>query len=341
MTTPPAKVALVTGAPGFLGSHIVRQLVEAGTRVRAMALPDEPLDELEGLDVELVRGNVLSPDDARRAVEGVDTVFHAAAIYETFFGPVGNEPGTGPGPMYAVNLRGTFNVLEACRRQGVDKVVYTASIVAIGRPAPSKTADEDTLYADWDIDFAYGRSKHLSMWTALDFAAWGLDVRVVCPGLVIGPGDRRPTPSGRLILGIAQGKAPGYTDGGASYVDVRDAAAGHLAAATAGQAGRVYLVTAHNLTNRELIATVARVAGRSLRPRRIPTTIARLYVNAMAKRAARRNKRPDIAPIFFEYGLRECFYDNTRAVEELGMQFRPFETSVTDALDDFRGRGWL
>lgn len=335
MTQPPrpATHALVTGAPGFLGSRITRQLLDAGVRVRAMAMHDEPLDELDGLDVEVVRADVLRKEEVERAVEGVDTVFHAAAIYESW--------APDPGPMYRVNLRGTFNVLEAARRAGVDKVVYTASIVAVGRPPEGEIADEDSPYHDWDLDFAYGRSKHLSMLIAQDFATWGLDVRIVCPGIVVGPGDRRPTPSGRLILGIAQGKTPGYADGGASYVDVRDAAAGHLATATHGRPGEAYLVTAHNLSNRQLIETVSKLAGRRGRSRRIPTTMARTYIRMLEKIAVRRGRRPDITRLFFEYGLREAFYDNAKARQELNLRFRPFEETVEDALDDFRRRGWL
>lgn len=331
--TRPAEHALVTGAPGFLGSHITGQLRAAGVRVRAMAMADEPLDGIAGLDVEVVRGDVLHREDVERAVDGVDTVFHAAAIYESW--------APDPGPMYRVNLSGTFNVLEAARRAGVDKVIHTASIVAIGRPHVGEVADEDTRYRDWDLDFAYGRSKHLSMLIAQDFATWGLDVRIVCPGIIVGPGDRRPTPSGRLVLGIARGKTPGYADGGASYVDVRDAAAGHLAAAVRGRAGDRYLVTAHNLSNRDLVATVARTAGRPVRAIRIPTPVARSYIRVLEAFAERRGDRPDLTRTFFDYGLREAFYDNAKARQELQLRFRPFEETVRDALEDFRRRGWL
>jgi dihydroflavonol-4-reductase len=335
MTQPtrPAEHALVTGAPGFLGSQITRQLTLAGVRVRALALPDEPLDEIDDLDVEVMRGDVLDREAMERAVDGVDTVFHTAAIYESW--------APDPGPMYRVNLGGTFNVLEAARRGGVNKVVYTASMVALGRPPEGEIADETVVYRDWDLDFAYGRSKHLSMLVAKDFAAWGLDVRIVCPGVVVGPGDRRPTPSGRLILGIAQGKTPGHADGGASYVDVRDAAAGHLAAALHGKPGETYLVTAHNLTNQQLIETVNGVVGRRWRSRRIPTALARSYISLLEGVAVRRGKRPDLTRMFFEYGLREAFYDNAKARHDLGLAFRPFDETVRDALDDFRRRGWL
>jgi dihydroflavonol-4-reductase len=296
-----------------------------------MALPDEPLDNLEGLDVEVIRGNVLSVDDAKRVTEGIDTVYHAAAIYESW--------APDPGPMYRVNLQGTFNILEAARRAEVHRVVYTASVAALGRPAPGQLGDEDTPYEAWDIDFPYSRSKYLSMLLAQEFAAWGLDVRIVCPGVVIGPGDRAPTPSGRLILAVAKGKAPGYSAGGISYVDVRDAAAGHLAAARLGQPGETYVVGGHNLDNKAFLTAVGRICGHRLRPRKVPMALARAWATALEQLAVRRGKKPELTRVFLDYASRECFFDSGKAKRELGVSFRPFEDTVRDAVADFRRRG--
>ncbi|HET6584447.1 MAG TPA: SDR family NAD(P)-dependent oxidoreductase, partial [Nannocystaceae bacterium] len=148
------RTALVTGAPGFLGSHIAAQLLDAGVHVRALALPDEPLTNLAGKDVEIVRGDVRSAADCRRAVAGVDTVFHAAAMYSAWV--------RDPEAMYRVNVGGTFHVLEAARRAGVGKTIVTASVVALGRPVPGSIGDERTAYDGWELDFPYGRSKHLA-----------------------------------------------------------------------------------------------------------------------------------------------------------------------------------
>lgn len=325
--------ALVTGAPGFVGAHIVRILIDRGVKVRALARPGEALENLEGLDVEIVRGDVRDPTGMTSAVAGIDTVFHAAAIYEAYT--------LDPGRMYDVNMQGTFHVLEACRRAAVQKVVYTASIAALGRPPKGERADERTDYEAWDIDFAYSRSKYFSKRIAEDFAAWGLDVRIVCPGIVFGPGDRTPTPSGRLVLTLAAGKAPGYSDGGASYVDVRDAALGHVLAAERGKAGEAYIVSGHNLSNRDFLDVVCRVVGLRRRSVRIPVALARAYVRAREAVAARRGQIPDIASEFFEYGIRECFYDNGKAVRELGMRFRPIDDTIRDAVAWFRAEGML
>jgi dihydroflavonol-4-reductase len=325
--------ALVTGAPGFLGAHIVRLLVERGVKVRALARQGEPLDNLRGLDVEVVRGDVRDASRMKDATKKVDTVFHAAAIYEAYT--------RDPGRMYDVNLQGTFHVLEAARRNEVKTVVYTASIAALGRPEPGQLADESHDYEAWDLDFAYSRSKYFSKRIAEDFAAWGLDVRIVCPGIVLGPGDRSPTPSGRLILSLAAGKAPGYTDGGASYVDVRDAALGHLLAAEKGKPGGTWIVTGHNLSNRDFLDVVCRACGLRRRSVKIPATLARAYVRARELHAHKRDLVPDLASAFFEYGLRECYYDNAKATRELGMRFRAIDDTVRDAVDWFRAEKML
>jgi dihydroflavonol-4-reductase len=326
--------ALVTGGCGFLGSSIVRAVLDRGDRVRILALPGEATDNVEGLDVEIVRGDVMSPDDARRAVAGMDVVYHAAAIYKAWM--------PDPTRMYEVNLRGTFHMLEAARAAGVKKVIYTASIVSLGRPKNGATGDESSAYEAWDIDFAYGRSKYLSRLIAEDFAAWGLDVRVVCPGVVLGPRDIAPTPSGQLIINTLRGNAPPvYTDGGASYVDVRDAAEAHVLAAEKGRAGERYIATAHNLSNIDFIRAVNRAAGRDKRYIKVPVRVARTLLGAMEAQAKKTGKEPPLTKNFFEYSLRPSFYRNDKATRELGARFRPLEETMGDAIGWFKQRGVL
>ena len=327
--------ALVTGGFGFLGSWIARLLLDEGVAVRVLALPGEPRDNLRGRDVDVLEGDLLDLAVCRRAVDGVDTVFHAAAIYSDW--------APDPTLMYRVNLGGTFNVLEAARRAAVERVVYTASIVSLGRPQPGHLADEDAPYDAWDIDFPYSRSKYHSRELAESFAAWGLDVRVVCPGVVLGPGDLRPTPSGKLILNIAGGLAPpAYFDGGSAYVDVRDAAAVHLLAARRGAPGRRYIAAAHNLSALDLIRAVQAACGaRRRRLLKLPAPVARAVARGYEAQARRTGQPPLFSRDFFEYSLRPGFYDSRRARDELGAAFRPLADTLTDAIADFRARGAL
>src|SRR5262249_44938251 len=159
----------------------------------------------------------------------------------------------------------------------------------------------------------YSRSKLFSMDIALDFARWGMDVRVVCPGIVLGPGDIVPTPSGKLIVNTLGGGPPFYLEGGGSYVDVRDAAMAHVLAAEKGRAGERYIATAHNLTTLEFLQAVDRAAGRKRRYLKMPVALARRAVIAMEAQAKKSGKEPMLTRNFFEYGLKPCFYSNAKA----------------------------
>lgn len=332
------KNILVTGGAGFLGSTIVKELVsrDPKPRVRVLALPTEPLGNLDGVDVEIVKGNVLSPADVKRAVEGCDTVFHVAAIYKDYM--------PNPAPMYDVALRGTTHVLQACLAAKVERVVYTASIVALGRHDPKASlASETTPYDAWDINFHYSRSKLLSMQLAQDFAAWGLDVRIVCPGVIFGPGDIGPTPSGQLIINSVLEKFGNvYTEGGSSYVDVRDAAHVHVLAAERGKAGEIYAATKHNLDNPAFIDAITRVVGKpKKRLMKVPTGLMRSLLTLGNAVAAKRGEAPLATREFYDYSVVPQFVDNAKSVRELGATYRPIEDTIRDAIADFRKRGLL
>lgn len=328
------KKALVTGGCGFLGRWIVKQLLDDGVAVRVLAAPGESRDNVQGLDVEILEGDVRNVDDVKRAVAGTDTVFHAAAIYLDW--------APDPSRMYDVNLKGTFHVLEASRRAGVERVVYTASIVSVGRARHVALADESTPYECWDLDFPYSRSKLHSRELAEYFAAWDLDVRVVCPGIVLGPNDIRPTPSGGIILASMKTPGPAVVyDGGASYVDVRDAARVHLLAATQGKKGERYLATAHNATNADLVIAIDRVTGRKRRMVKIPVAVARTLARGMEAQAARTGKAPLLSRDFFEFSLVPSFHDNAKSRRELGATYRPLDESIRDAVAWFRERGMV
>lgn len=327
------KKALVTGGLGFLGSSIARVLQKRGVEVRALALPNEPTTNVEDLELEIVRGNVLDADVCKEAVKGVDTVFHVAAIYKDHM--------PDPTPMYVVNQTGTYNVLEAARRADVERTIYTASIVSLGRAPLGTIGDENTKYDAWDIDFSYGRSKYFSRLLAESFAEWGMDVRVVCPGIIFGPGDIGPTPSGKLILETLKGEGPPlYVDGGASYVDVRDCAEAHVLAAEKGKAGERYIATKHNLNNLQLVESIGRVAGRERRYFRVPVPIARAAVSLAEAQAIRKGEEPGLTRTFFEYSLKPSFFNNEKSVKELGAKYRPIEETIRDAIEWFRAHGY-
>jgi dihydroflavonol-4-reductase len=328
------KRALVTGGLGFLGSAIVRELRDRGVSVRALAARGEKRDNLKGIEVEVVEGDVRSPSDCARAVEGQDTVFHCAAIYADW--------APDPTLMYEVNTKGTFHVLEAARRAGVEKVIYTASIVSLGRPPKGTLGDERTAYQTWDLDFPYSRSKYHSRVIAESFAEWGLDVRVVCPGVVFGPNDIRPTPSGMLIVSSIKTPGPATAfEGGMSYVDVRDAARVHVLAAEKGKAGERYIASAHNLDNAQLLRTIDAVTARKRPVVTLPIAMARAIAAGMERVALRTGKPPLLSRDFLEYALQPGYYDNGKSIRELGASYRPIEETIRDAVAYFEETGRL
>ena len=345
---------LVTGGCGFLGSAIVKALVDDGCEnIRVLALPGETTRNIDGLQVEVVRGNVLEQDACIAAVKDITTVFHTAAIYKSFM--------PDPTAMYEVNNRGTFNMMEASRREGVKTVVYTASIVALGRPPEGELGDEDTKYDAWDLKFAYSRAKYHSRKIAEDFGNWGMDVRVVCPGMVFGPGDIGPTPSGKLIVDVLKMKTwaqtpkailqnlrngeadalpPTYVEGGASFVDVRDAARVHVLAVKKGRPNRRYLATAHNLSQADFLQAVNRALSIDRRYLKLPTPIARKMIDVFETQAIKTNTEPPMARSFFEYALKPSFFSNQRSIEELGATYRPIEETIQDAVGYFKEMGY-
>lgn len=329
------KKALVTGGCGFLGSAIVKILLERGVEVRIGALPGEKTTNVDAVidDVEIVRGDVREPDACVDWVSGMDTVFHCAAIYKDY--------APDPTLMYEVNNGGTFNMMEACRREGVRTVVYTASIVSLGRPPHDTLGDENTKYNVWTIDFPYSRSKYHSRNIAEGFARWGLDVRVVCPAVVFGPGDVAPTPSGKLIIETMKGAPPLHVPGGSSWVDVRDAAMVHVLAAEKGKAGERYIASGGDVTNEELLRAILNAAGIQKRLFGVPTAVARAVVGALSAASVKMGKEPQMTPEFFEYSLQPSFFSSEKSQRELGATYRPIDETIRDAIASFRERGMI
>ena len=328
------KKALVTGAAGFIGSNVVRELIQEGVSVRALILPGENLQNLEGLDVERVEGDVLEPESLRKAVKGCDTLFHLAAIYK-FWSP-------DPRPIYEVNIRGGNYMLMAARDAGVEKIVYTSSIGAVGLAPGRETANEDTPFNWFRYKIDYVLTKYISEMNALDMARFGLPVVVVNPAVPMGPFDITPTPSGKMVVDVVNGKFPGYIDAGIMVVDVRDVARGHVLAAKKGRVGEKYILGNRNMTFKELAGEIARAAGVKSRLMKLPKSAMFAYGWA-AERISDRftHKEPVITYAAAQSAAKYCYFENTKAREELGLTFRPFEETLRDSIDWFRKIGMI
>ena len=244
---------LVIGATGFIGSAITRHLVDEGGEVRIAVRPNSDTRGLDDLDVERVGADLRDIDSLRAALRGCDRLFLTAALFSHWARDVD--------AFYEVNVTGTRHALQAALEADVSKIVYTSTNNAIGAYGPNPV-DEEVVFNYWDTGDHYSISKYLGEVEATRFAARGLAVVIVNPTLVVGPGDRRPTSSGQLVLEVAGGKLPVYTQGWVNVVDVDDVAAGHLLAAERGRVGERYLLGGTNLTVKEYFGLIAEAAGR-------------------------------------------------------------------------------
>ncbi len=325
---------LVTGASGFIGSAVVRRLLARGERVRCCVEPGAKLDNLDGLDVEIVTADVNDREAIERALDGCERLFHLAAIYAIWL--------PDPSLMYRVNVEGSKTVLWAAYKAKLEKVVYTSSIAAVGRGQEGAPVDETHQFSqrDWDEGNAYIRSKWLSERDALRFAAEGLPLVVVNPAFPFGERDIAPTPTGGVIVGALKRQVPGYVDSGFNVIDVDDCAEGHVLAAEKGRIGERYILGNDNVTLRDFYQTVARVAGIKIPDRRIPAPLAEGIGWAMEKVADWRKQRPLATYKAAKYAAHTHFFDNSKARRELGLPSTPLEHTIEKAVRWFRTHGY-
>jgi dihydroflavonol-4-reductase len=314
--------ALVTGAAGFIGAHVARALAEGGAGVRAFdrRAPGEPPP-----GAEVITGDVRDAAALRRALEGCDAVFHLAAVYS--FARADADL------MQAVNVEGTRALLDAVARAGhAVRVVHTSSCATCG-PVAGRPATEDDAPPAWELAVPYKRTKVAGERLAAQAAAEGLDVVVVNPTTPVGPGDRRPTPTGKMVADVARGRARAYLAGAAlNVVAVEDVAAGHLLAFERGRSGERYLLGGENLPLREVFAIVAQAAGRPAARIGVPWALA--YGAARAGDAALRliGREPSLL-VVDEVRLARLpmTFDDARARRDLGYTSRPAQQALVAA----------
>jgi dihydroflavonol-4-reductase len=310
---------LVTGGTGFLGTHVVRALAERGDQLRLLVRRGSRLDHLSDLELERAGGDVTDRRAVRRAMEGVERVFHLAGTTSMRRG--------GRDAVFELNVRGTRIVLEEALAAKVRRVVHTSSVAAIGPAKPRSTADESQPFTAGHLGIAYANSKHEAEVEALRLAAHGLPVVIVNPSFVLGPDDPKGT-SMELVRRFLLGRIPAFVDGGLNIVDVRDIARGHLLADEKGEAGERYILAGRNFTLDRLFADFARISGREQQPVKLPGRPMTLAVELMAWAGLPLSVSPDevrSATLWWTYR-------NTKARKELGFAPRPHEETLEDAV---------
>ena len=325
---------LVTGAGGFIGSHVVRELLNRNRSVLAVLAPGESRQNLEGLDVEIVECDVRDADAVNRMFAAdVNVVYHLAAIYAIWL-PRREL-------MYEVNCMGSMNVLWAAYKKGVDKVVYTSSIAAVGHRDDGRPADETTAFNHLGRHNDYVLTKWMSEEEAKTFARNGLPIVFCNPAGPIGPRDKGPTPTGEIILNIVNGKMRFHMGTGFGMVDVEDVALGHILAEEKGRIGERYLLCSENLNTKDLVELVLDVCGVKARIPQIPAAPFIPLGDLMEAWADRTGKKPMLTGDSIRYANHDVFFDHSKAERELGLTFRPVRESVERAVRWFAANGMV
>ena len=326
---------LITGATGFIGNHVTRLCLEKGDDVRVMVMPGEDRTPLAGMDVEFVEGNLLDADSLAQAVQGVEQLYHLAALFAIWT--------KDPDLHYKVNVDGARAMMQAAMVGGVEKIVFTSSIAAIGVVGNGGWATEETAFNSWPWASDYILSKFISHQLVKGLVSEGLPVTMVMPGLPFGPGDRAPTPTGTMILRTLKGQMKNYWDGGVCAVDVRDVAAGHVLAMEKGRIGQSYILANKdgNMTNKKFLGMVGEIAGVPDVAKNEVSGKTMLRVAKMAELWSKLTGRPPITTYKNTlYVLQHGYVDPTRAVQELGLPQTPIETAVADSVQWFRDNGY-
>ncbi|MFI5107898.1 MAG: hopanoid-associated sugar epimerase [Terriglobales bacterium] len=323
----------VTGATGFVGSHVARVLSQQGAELRLLVRAASRTENLEGLRAERVTGDLCDAEALRQGMSGCELVFHVAADYRLW--------APDPREIYRANVEGTRTVLEAARAAGGRRVVHTSSVGTIGFRTNGRPADENSPVALADMIGAYKRSKFMAEQVAMKAACGGLDVVIVNPTTPVGEQDIKPTPTGRVIVDFLKRKFPAYVDTGLNLVDVRECARGHAAAAEKGRRGERYILGGEDLTLKQILDRLAAITGLPSPKVKLPYAVAlaagavdTLFTGVLLGR------EPRVTLDSVRMGRKKMFASSAKAERELGWKVVPVDDALRRAVEWFRAHGY-
>jgi dihydroflavonol-4-reductase len=331
-------LACVTGATGFLGSHVAHVLAEQGAQLRLLVRPASDLRNIQGLDADRVQGDLRDAISIEKALAGCDVVFHVAADYRLWV--------RDPAEMYRSNVEGTRSLLEGARKQGVRRVVYTSSVATMGfSPRYSskngQVADETSPVSVTDMIGHYKRSKFMAEQVAVEAAASGVDVVIVNPTTPIGERDIKPTPTGRIVVDFLKKRFPAYVETGLNLVDATACARGHIQALEKGRSGERYILGGENLTLKQILDRLAAITGLPSPAVKLPYffALATGVVDEMVTgRLLGREPRATIDAV--RMGRKMMFVSSAKAERELGWKSLAVDNALRRSVDWFRGNGY-
>lgn len=326
-------LAFVTGATGFLGSHVARVLSDQGANLRLLVRPSSNPRNLEGLKAETAIGDLRDEASLERAMSGCDAVFHVAADYRLWM--------RDPNEMYRSNVEGTRAILAAARKNAVRRVVYTSSVATIGFRNDGQAADEDSPVSLADMIGHYKRSKFMAEQIAMEAGRSGLHVVTVNPTTPVGEQDVKPTPTGRIVVDFLKRKFPAYVDTGLNLVDVRECAGGHVAALEKGKSGERYILGGENLTLKQILDKLGEITGLPSPRVKLPYFFAfatGVVDELITGRLLRREPRATVDTV--RMGRKKMFASCAKAERELGWKIVPVTDAMRRAVEWFRANGY-
>jgi dihydroflavonol-4-reductase len=324
--------ALVSGATGFLGSAVVRQLLACGWEVRALVRPASDRRNVQQLPVETAIGDLTDGASLDAACGGCEALFHVAADYRLW--------ARDSAQLYRTNVDGTRNIMRAALQAGMRRIVYTSSVATLGLRADGRPSDEDTPVALTDMVGDYKRSKYLAEEAVRALAREGAPIVIVNPSTPIGPRDVKPTPTGRIVLDAARGRTPAYVDTGLNVAHVDDVAAGHVLAYERGRMGQRYILGGENLTLREILGMVAQCARRRPPKLRLPLDLLVPFAYVSEALAFITGRAPQLTLDSLRMARKQMFFSSAKAERELGYRSRPAQVAIADAVQWFEEAGY-
>jgi dihydroflavonol-4-reductase len=326
-------LVFLTGATGFLGSHVARVLSEQGADLRLLIRPTSNLKNLEGLKAETATGDLRDPASLEKAMAGCEVVFHVAADYRLWL--------KDPDEMYRSNVEGTRAILDAARENKVRCVVYTSSVATIGFTGNGQPANEDSPVALSDMIGHYKRSKFMAEQLALEAGRNGLRVVTVNPTTPVGEQDVKPTPTGRIVVDFLKRKFPAYVETGLNLVDVRECARGHLAAMEKGKSGERYILGGENLTLKQILDRLGMISGLPSPTVKLPYFVAYLagaVDQTISGSLLGREPRATIETV--RMGKKKMWASSEKAERELGWKIMPADAALRRAVEWFQANGY-
>jgi dihydroflavonol-4-reductase len=326
-------LTFVTGATGFLGSHVARALQDQGAKLRLLVRPTSNLKNLDGLKAETAVGDLRDPASLEKAMAGCEAVFHVAADYRLWL--------RDPAEMYRSNVEGTRAILNAARKNAVRCVVYTSSVATIGFTGNGHPADEDSPVSLADMIGHYKRSKFMAEHLALETGRAGMRVVIVNPTTPVGEQDVKPTPTGRIVMDFLKRKFPAYVETGLNLVDVRECAHGHIAALERGKSGERYILGGENLTLKQILDKLGAIAGLPSPTVKLPYFVAYLagaVDETVSGRMLGREPRATVETV--RMGKKKMWASSAKAERELGWRIVPADDALRRAVEWFRANGY-